>query len=61
MVRSVARGVHRFELPAPTGDFLAVTHDDIGVEIPVAAFLDAGLAAPPASMRSKPVAGRPSL
>ncbi len=59
MVRGVAGRVHRLEPPAGAGDLVAVVHGDIGGEIPVAAFLDAALAAPAAGMRAKAVGRGP--
>ena len=47
--------MHRLETPAPARDLVAVGYGHIRGEIPVAAFFDPGLAAPPTGMRAKTI------
>jgi len=64
MVRGMPRRMHRLEAPfpapggAPALHRFAVLHHDIGDKIPVAAFLDPGVAAPPAGMRPEAMGRR---
>ena len=54
----MAGGMHRLKPPFTTVDPFAVADHDIGDKIPIATFLDPGLAALPAGMGAKAIGRR---